>query len=83
MGLSKSFYADFAYEELGRLVGGHKEYFVSDSTIAMVWTECQTNERLINLAGCYLVGSPERANKNLQKLQDELRLVFLERKVIA
>ena len=83
MGLSKNFYAEFAFEELGRMVGGHKEYFVSDQTIAMVWKECQTNENLITLAGCYLVGSSERAERNLERLQDALRLVFIERKVMA
>jgi uncharacterized protein YbcV (DUF1398 family) len=83
MGLSKDFYAEFAFEELGRMVGGHKEYFVSDQTIAMVWNECHTNEHLITLAGMYLVGSSERAERNLTKLQDALRLVFITRNVMA
>lgn len=82
MGLSKDFYSGFAFEELGRMVGGHKDYFVSEQTIAMVWTECHKNERLITLAGCYLVGSSERAERNLEKLQDELRLIFVERNTI-
>lgn len=82
MGLSKSFYSQFAFEELGRMVGGHKEYFESEQTIAMVWAECHRNEQIVSLAGNYLVGSYERAEKNLTKLQDTLRLVFIERKVI-
>lgn len=79
MGLSKNFYAEFAFEELGRMVGGHKEYFVSEQTIAMVWKECHENERITTLSGMYLVGSSERAERNLQKLQDELRLIFITR----
>ena len=82
MGFSKNYYAEFAFEELGRMVGGHKDYFVSEQTIAMVWKECHENERLMTLAGMYLVGSSERAERNLQKLRDELRLVFVERSPI-
>jgi hypothetical protein len=82
MGLSKDFYSGFAFEELGRMVGGHKDYFVSEQTIAMVWAECHKNENLITLAGMYLVGSSDRAERNLQKLQDELRLIFIERNPI-
>lgn len=80
MGLSKNFYSEFAFEELGRMVGGHKEYFESEQTIAMVWAECHRNEQIVSLAGMYLVGSYERAERNLQKLQDTLRVVFVERK---
>ena len=82
MGFSKNYYAEFAFEELGRMVGGHEDYFDSKQTIAMVWKECHENERLMTLAGMYLVGSSERAERNLQKLRDELHLVFVERSPI-
>lgn len=82
MGLSKNFYAEFAFEELGRMVGGHKEYFESEQTIAKIWEECHKNERLNTLSGMYLVGSSERAELNLERLHDALTLIFLTRKVI-
>ncbi len=80
MGLSNTFYSEFAFEELGRMVGGHKEHFESEQTIARVWEECHKNERLITLSGMYLVGSSERAEQNLERLHDALTLIFLTRK---
>jgi hypothetical protein len=79
--MNKNTNGDFIFAVLESIVGSAKEYFVSESTVAMVWAECHKNENLITLAGMYLVGSSDRAERNLQKLQDELRLIFIERKV--
>jgi hypothetical protein len=67
---------EFAFEVVDRMVGGAKAYWVSEQTVAMVWSECQSNETLKRLAGMYLVGSSERAEGNLAKLKAELVSVF-------
>jgi len=68
--------AEFAFDVVSNLVGGAKEYWVSEHTVAMVWAECHNNETLKRLAGMYLVGSSERAELNLANLKAELVSVF-------
>lgn len=71
---TKNYNAEFAFEQVIRLVGGASEY--GDSTKASIWAECHNNETIKTLAGMYLVGSSERAERNLARLDDKLRQVF-------
>jgi hypothetical protein len=71
---TKNYNAEFAFEQVIRLVGGASEY--GDSTKASIWAECHNNETIKMLAGMYLVGSSERAERNLARLNDKLRQVF-------
>ena len=73
----KNFNAEFAYEETMRLAGGESEY--STHTLAAIWAECHKNKQLQTLAGMYLVGSSERAERNLKNLRAEIYKTFLER----
>lgn len=73
----KNFNAEFAYEEVIRLAGGAENY--STHTLAAIWTECHRNKELQTLAGMYLVGSSERAERNLKALRAEIFKIFLER----
>lgn len=68
---------DFAFQEVMTLAGGADKY--SDSTKGIIFAECCRNKNLQTLAGMYLVGSSERAEKNLAKLRAEIYRVFLER----
>ena len=65
-----------AFAIVGRLVGGHKEYFVSQQTIAAVWGECATNTEIQRLTTNYVWGSFEKAQSNLEALENKLREVF-------
>lgn len=73
----KNFNAEFAYEEVIRLAGGADKY--SAHTLAAIWAECHRNKQLQTLAGMYLVGSSERAERNLKALRAEVFKIFLER----
>lgn len=74
---------EFAFLILEKLVGGAKNYWQSEQTVAFAWSECQRNERLKQLAGMYLFGSSERAERNLGNLKSELVRVFdLELEVV-
>lgn len=76
MKTAKDTRGDFAFEIVDKMVGGAKAYWVSEHTVAMVWSECQNNETIKRLAGMYLVGSSERAEGNLARLKAELVSVF-------
>ena len=68
---------EFAYAVLGKLVeGGVEAYFESTSTLAAIWAECKTNERIQKLATNCIWGSYARAKDNRQALEAELRAVF-------
>jgi ornithine carbamoyltransferase len=71
---TKNYNAEFAFEQAMRLAGGASEY--GDSTKASIGAECHNNETIKMLAGMYLVGSSERAERNLARLDDKLRQVF-------
>lgn len=73
-GTRKDTYAEFAYERTMKLAGGESEY--SQFTLAAISTECYKNETIKTLAGMYLVGSSERAERNLARLDEKLREVF-------
>ncbi len=74
---------EFAFQILDKLVGGAKKYWESEQTVAFVWRECQRNENIKRLAGMYLVGSSERAERNLANLKNELVRVFDLEMVVA
>ena len=74
---TKNFNAEFAYEEVIRLAGGADKYSVH--TLAAIQGECYRNKQLQLLAGMYLVGSSERAERNLKALRAEIFKIFLER----
>jgi hypothetical protein len=68
---------EFAYAVLGKLVeGGVEAYFESTSTLAAIWAECKTNERIQQLATNCIWGSFDKAKSNREKLEAELRAVF-------
>ena len=69
--------AEFAFDQVMKLAGGADKY--SDGTKGAIWAECTRNQTLKNLAGLYLVGSSERAEKNLKNLNQEIYRIFLER----
>lgn len=73
-GTRKDVYAEFAFERAMKLAGGGDVY--GDSTKASIWTECYKNNTIKSLAGMYLVGSSERAELNLSRLDQKLREVF-------
>lgn len=73
-GTRKDFYAEFAFERAMKLAGGEDQY--GDSTKAAIWVECYKNDTIKSLAGMYLVGSSERAERNLSRLDEKLREVF-------
>lgn len=73
-GTRKDVYAEFAYERATKLAGGQEVY--STHTLAAIWTECYKNETIKQLSGMYLVGSSERAERNLARLDEKLREVF-------
>lgn len=68
---------DFAFDQVMKLAGGKEKYSIH--TQGAIWAECSRNENLKTLAGMYLVGSSERAEKNLAKLNQEIYRIFLER----
>lgn len=72
--ITKDHTAEFAFERAIRLAGGEGEY--GDSTKASILAECYKNETIKQLAGMYLVGSSERAERNLARLDEKLREVF-------
>lgn len=72
--ITKDHTAEFAFEQAIRLAGGERAY--GDSTKASIWAECYKNETIKQLAGMYLVGSSERAERNLARLDEKLREVF-------
>lgn len=66
-----------AYSMVERLVGGDIEaHFQSQTTLAAIWEECGSNQRIQQLVTNYLFGSYERAKENKSKLEAELRAVF-------
>lgn len=69
--------AEFVFEQVMKLAGGAEKY--SAHTQGAIYAECSRNKSLQTLAGMYLVGSSERAEKNLAKLRSEIYRVFLER----
>lgn len=73
-GTRKDTYSEFAYERAMKLAGGESEY--SQFTLAAIWAECYKNETITSLAGMYLVGSSDRAERNLARLDQKLREVF-------
>jgi hypothetical protein len=73
-GTRKDVYAEFAFEQTMRLAGGEDKYSVH--TLAAIWSECCKNETIKTLAGMYLVGSSERAERNLARLNEKLGEVF-------
>lgn len=72
--VAKDLYAEFAFERAMKLAGGESVY--SDSTKASIWQECHNNTEMKILSGMYLVGSSERAERNLSRLDEKLREVF-------
>lgn len=73
-GTRKDVYAEFAFERVMKLAGGADVY--GDSTKAAISSECYKNDTIKSLAGMYLVGSSERAERNLTRLDEKLREVF-------
>jgi len=69
--------AEFAFDQVMKLAGGKDNYSVH--TQGAIWAECSRNETLKQLAGMYLVGSSERAERNLTRLNQEIYRIFLER----
>jgi hypothetical protein len=69
--------ADFAFEQVMKLAGGKDNYSIH--TQGAIYAECSRNENLKNLAGLYLYGSSERAERNLAKLNQAIYQIFLER----
>lgn len=69
--------AEFAFDQVMKLAGGKDKYSVH--TQGAIWAECSRNETLKQLAGMYLVGSSERAERNLTRLNQEIYRIFLER----
>lgn len=74
--VQKDIRSEFAYEEVFRLAGGEQQY--SDHTKSAIWAECYRNEEIKTLAGMYLVGSSDRAERNLSRLRAKLLEVFLK-----
>jgi hypothetical protein len=74
--VQKDIKAEFAYEEVFRLAGGEDNYSVH--TKSAIWAECYRNEEIKTLAGMYLVGSSDRAERNLSRLRAKLYEVFLK-----
>lgn len=74
--VQKDIRSEFAYEEVFRLAGGIDKY--SAHTQSAIWAECYRNEEIKTLAGMYLVGSSERAERNLGRLRAKLLEVFLK-----
>lgn len=69
--------AEFAFDVVMKLAGGKDKYSVH--TQGAIWAECSRNKTIKQLAGMYLVGSSERAERNLKALRAELYKTFLER----
>lgn len=69
--------AEFAYDLVMKMAGGADKYSVH--TQAAIWAECSRNDEIKTLAGMYLVGSSERAEKNITRLRAKLFDVFLDR----
>lgn len=74
--VQKDIRSEFAYEEVFRLAGGEDKYSIH--TKSAIWAECYRNEEIKTLAGMYLVGSSERAERNLTRLRAKLCEVFLQ-----
>ena len=73
----KKIYGEFAFDVLSGLVGGDaKAYFQSEQTMALAWADCHSNAQIHNLVGLYLAGSSERAEHNLNRLNEYLREHF-------
>lgn len=69
---------NFAFEEVMRMAGGRDVY--SQSTLALIYAECQSNREIQNLAGCHLVvASPEKSQEYLERLRAVLQLIFFTR----
>lgn len=69
--------AEFAFELVLSMGGGSDNY--SLHTQSAIWSECYKNDRIKTLAGMYLVGSSERAERNLNALKQALYDLFLDR----
>jgi len=69
--------AEFAYDLVMKMAGGADKYSVH--TLSAIWAECSRNDEIKTLAGMYLVGSSERAERNLSRLRAKLFDVFLDR----
>lgn len=69
--------AEFVFDQVMKLAGGADKY--SDSTKGAIWAECTRNKSLQNLGAMYLVGSSERADKNLKALRAKIYEIFLDR----
>lgn len=69
--------AEFVFDQVMKLAGGKDKYSIH--TQGAIWGECSRNENLKNLAGLYLYGSSERAERNLAKLNQAIYQVFLDR----
>lgn len=75
--MGKNTYGDFAFDTVVAMVGGDaKAYWVSEGTVANVWSECQSNETIKTLALRYLAGDFRFAEKNLANLKAELAKTF-------
>lgn len=69
---------NFAFEEVMRMAGGKDNY--SQSTLALIYAECQNNRQIQELAGCHLVvASPEKSQEYYERLRAVLDLVFFTR----
>lgn len=66
--------SEFAFEQTMRLAGGQDQY--SLQVVALIWAECYRNEKIIQLSKNYLYGMSEIAERNLERLNAELRSVF-------
>lgn len=72
--VEKDLDAEFVFERAMKLAGGADVY--GDSTKASIWAECHNNTAIKYLAGMYLIGSSDRAERNLAHLDEKLREVF-------
>jgi hypothetical protein len=70
-------YAQLAYDVTLKLAGGAENY--SQHTLSAIWMECLRNNNIQRLAGMYLAGSSERAEKNLKALREEIYNTFIDR----
>jgi hypothetical protein len=62
----------FIFSVLESIVGSAKDYFVSESTVAMVWAECHANDELNRRAMKYLVSTSESAPRYYEELRQEI-----------
>jgi hypothetical protein len=66
----------FIFSVLESIVGSAKDYFVSESTVAMVWAECHASDELNRRAMKYLVSSSESAPRYYDELRQEIITKF-------